>query len=167
MTFKIERSTINRLPFDYLKEVEAFRQALLAHRFTLDPAPNASELIDRAIRRVQTDGKPDDFIIDIEIIEDVTFDDRKNALLSTVHKARDSTLAAIISPGRERLMMLDISEIKPDEITPEQKAMVDSYNAIQIKKRAVIRYFTNAEIEVEELTEASIDGWTMKPEENL
>lgn len=52
MTFRIARSVMNRLPYSHADEVEKFRQAKLAHRFTGDAAPSAPAIIDHAVRRV-------------------------------------------------------------------------------------------------------------------
>jgi hypothetical protein len=71
MTYKINQTEIDGLGIDYPAEVEAFRQAKLAHRFTEgEAAPSAPAHIEQAIKRVQVDGKPDDFVSDYEVVDD-------------------------------------------------------------------------------------------------
>jgi hypothetical protein len=48
MTFQLARSVIDGLPYNYAEEVEKFRQAKLAHRFTGDVAPSAPAIIEQA-----------------------------------------------------------------------------------------------------------------------
>ena len=64
----------SKLPANFDQQVEAFRQALLKHRFTKGkPAPAASHIIENCIIRVRypiKDKKPDDFITNYEIVDD-------------------------------------------------------------------------------------------------
>jgi len=71
----VRRSDIDKLGFDFEAEVENFRQAKLAHRYTTgEPAPAARHpLVEQAVVRVppQEDGQPDEFASEYEIIEDL------------------------------------------------------------------------------------------------
>jgi hypothetical protein len=51
MTYQVPKSIVDRLPYIFADEVEKHRQALLAHRFVGDAAPNAPAIIEQAIRR--------------------------------------------------------------------------------------------------------------------
>ena len=56
MTLKIAKSVVDAQFGDFVAEVEAHRQALLAHRFTGDAAPTAPAPVEQAVRRLQRDG---------------------------------------------------------------------------------------------------------------
>jgi hypothetical protein len=166
MTFQIAKSVINGLPYNYADAVEAFRQAKLKHRFTGDVAPSAPALIESALRRVQTEGQADDFVADYEIIDDIpvpTLAERKAALVAAIRAAEAAALARIISPARERLQGLDLSAVyaKPEsERSEADRALLAKAVAIAARKDIVHRHGATQEIAVEELTEATLDGWT-------
>jgi hypothetical protein len=157
---------INGLPYRYADEVEAFRQAKLAHRFTGDIAPSAPAEIEHAVRRVHTEGQADDFITDYEIVEDIpvpTLAERKQALVGAIRNAEAAALAEIISPARERLMGLDLNAVyaRPETARSDaDRALLAKATAIASRKDTIHRHGIHLEIAVEELTEATIDGWT-------
>ena len=165
MTFQIAKSVINGLPYNHADAVEAFRQAKLAHRFTGDVAPSAPAIIEHAVRRVPREGQADDFVADYQIIDDIpvpTLAERKAVLMATIRSAEAVALARIISPARERLQGLDLNAIyaKLDAArTDADRALLAKAVDIAARKEIVLRHGIHLEIAVEELTEATIDGW--------
>src|SRR4051794_23550125 len=168
MTFQIARSVINGLGYDYAAAVEAFRQAKLAHRFTGDIAPSAPAIIEHAVSRMPNPGHADDFVADYDVIEDIpvpTLAERKQALIGTLRVMESAALGKIISPARERLMGLDINAVylKPEaERTEADRALLERMTRLAARKEVVYRHSAEREVEIEELTEASIDGWIPK-----
>jgi hypothetical protein len=166
MTFQIARSVINGLGYDYAAAVEAFRQAKLEHRFTGDIAPSAPAIIEHAVTRVPIPGQADDFVADFNVLEDIpvpTLAERKQALIGTIRAMEAAALARIISPARERLMGLDINAVyvKPEaERTDADLALLARMSQLAARKEVVYRHSANLEVAVEELTDATIDGWT-------
>ena len=169
ITFHIAKSVIDALPYNYADEVERFRQAKLAHRFTGDAAPSAPALIESAVRRVQTEGQADDFVADYAIIDDVpvpTLDECKRALVTKVRIMEETAMASIISPARERLMGIDVNAIyaKPEtERSDADRALLAKAADIAARRAALQRHSANLEVAVEELTESAIDGWMPAP----
>jgi hypothetical protein len=168
MTFQIARSVINGLGYDYAAAVEAFRQARLAHRFTGDIAPSAPAVIEHAVLRVPVPGHADDFVTDYAVIEDLpvpTLAERKQALAGTIRAMEAEALAKIISPARERLMGLDINAVyvKPEaERSDADRALLARMSQLAARKEVVYRHSAMLEVEVDDLTEATIGDWTAK-----
>jgi hypothetical protein len=166
MTFQIARSVINGLPYSYADAVEQFRQAKLAHRFTGDVAPSAPAIIEQAVRRVPVPDQADDFVADYQIIEDVpvpTLADKKAALAGTIRTMEAAALAKIISPGRERLMGLDLNAVyaRPEAARSDaDRVLLAKAADIAARKQVIQRHGAELEVAVEELTDATIDGWT-------
>jgi hypothetical protein len=170
MTFKIAKSVIDGMGIDYAAEVEAFRQAKLAHRFTGDIAPSAPAIIEHAVRRVPVEGQADDFVTDYEVVDDTppppSLNERKGRLLDSIRAAEFMSLGNIISPARERLMGMDINHVyglpEGDRDDRDREALA-TWATIAKRKQAVQRHAALLEIEVEDLTEADIEAWVPKP----
>ena len=113
-------------------------------------------------------GHADDFVADYEVIEDMpvpTLAERKQALVGTIRAMEAAALARIISPARERLMGLDINAVylKPEaERTEADRALLERMSQLAARKEVVYRHSAVLEVAVEELTEATIDGWIRK-----
>jgi hypothetical protein len=165
MTFQIAKSVINGLPYNYADAVETFRQAKLAHRFTGDVAPSAPAIIEHAVRRVPREGQADDFVADYEILDDIpvpTLAERKAVLAAAIRSAEAAALTKIISPARERLQGLDLNAVyaKPEaQRTDADRALLAKAVDVAARKDTIHRHGIHLEIAVEELTEATIDGW--------
>jgi hypothetical protein len=105
-------------------------------------------------------------VADYEILEDIpvpTLDERKQALVAAVRAMEAKALAKIISPARERLMGLDVNAVylKPEaERSEADRALLQRLSQLAARKEIVHRHSAGLEIAVEELTDATIDGWT-------
>jgi hypothetical protein len=164
----ITLSTIQGLGFTaetFARAVEDFRAAKLAHRFTVGvPAPTPQHpVIEECVRRVPPAGM-DDFVTDYELVDDSpSFEQRKQRLAGDVHRLEQEAIGHVIPPGRARLMQMDVDRIArkaAGEVTAADKEIVDAYRK---RTRLIddIRYHgAKLLAEVEDLTEASIDGWT-------
>lgn len=110
MTIKLLKSLVDRIP-DFEGQVEAYRQALLAHRMTVDePRPLAGHVIESCVRRVVVSDQPDDFVLDYEIEDDTppppvppTLEQRKAVLFDAVTQMEQSALNGVALPiGKRR-----------------------------------------------------------------
>ncbi|MGM4992699.1 hypothetical protein [Tardiphaga sp. 841_E9_N1_2] len=175
MTFQISKSQVDGLPYNFTDEVEKYQQAMLAHRFSGDAAPVAPGIIEAAVRRVQhpiEDGKPDDFVIDFEIVDDtppepvLTSADRRTKLMFQVQAAQADAAAKVISPARARLLSMDVSRIYTKAVearTPADDAVMAQHAAVQARLNALTYHTATLEVEIEDLADDKLDSWQMTP----
>jgi hypothetical protein len=73
-----------------------------------------------------------------------------------------AALAKLISPGRERLMGLDLNAVyaKPEAARSDaDHALLAKATDIAARKQLIARHGAELEVALEELTDATIDGW--------
>jgi hypothetical protein len=172
MTLQIFKSILNTLPYDFAVAVEVHRQALLAHRFTGDAAPTATALVEQAVLRMQYQGQPDDFVADYVVIDDVplspakTDAERRQDLVSVVRLAERAASDAIITPGKLRLLTLDVSRAvaKPEaERSSADKAALADLTAVQARLDAVQYHAATLEAQIDDLAVAEYENWKPAP----
>jgi hypothetical protein len=121
------------------------------------------------VRAIDPGREAVDFVADYDVIDDVpvpTLDDRKADLLGIIRGTEAAALARIISPGRERMLSLDLNAVyaNPEtDRTDADRGLLAKAADIAARKQAIQRHGVGLEIEVEELTEATINGWTPAP----
>ncbi|WP_457488948.1 hypothetical protein [Tardiphaga sp. P5_C10] len=174
MTFKINKSEVDALPFAFAEAVEAHRLALIEHRQTGNATPTHDPRVEAAVRRVIVpleEGRPDDFVTDYEIIDDTppppappTPAERRAQLLSSVQKSQAEAAAKVVSPARARLLSMDVSRVyaKPVESrTPADDAIMAQHAAIQARFNALTYHTAKLEVEIEDLADDQLDSWQM------
>jgi hypothetical protein len=109
MTFRILKSHVDALGYDFPAAVAAHIAALEAQRFNGQTAPRHDANVEAAVKRVQYPieaKKPDDFVADFEIIDDTppppTLEDRKHAAISALRHEEQAEIEAVLGPVETR-----------------------------------------------------------------
>lgn len=174
----IYQSQINELNIDFDQEVEALRQAKLAHRFDTNgsPSPLGHPLLEAAIRTVK--GKlisenppihegPDDFVLDYEIVDDIykpTLDDKKKKLKDLLYQEQDRRLSAIIPQGKMRLFNIKAYEIRSTNFlfrTSKQRKLLKEIDQKKAMIDSIIKHSATVESDIDDLTDETIDTWVL------
>lgn len=156
----------------FAEAMEGFRKALEDHRFTKNGEPRPTpphHWMEDCIKRIQfpaNQQKPDDFVLDFEIVDDSPgLAERKAMLRAQIDKLEGDAVNAILSPGKLRLMQMDVNDAlaKPDESrSPGDKAVLSAYTRYQDECRSIARRAALAIIEIDDLTDQTIDGFVPK-----
>uniref|UniRef100_E6VFL6 Uncharacterized protein n=1 Tax=Rhodopseudomonas palustris (strain DX-1) TaxID=652103 RepID=E6VFL6_RHOPX len=162
--------------------VEAYRAALEAHRSGPPgvPQPRTAELVEAVIGREPDDHPvvaqraPDRIVVlPYEIVDDrplppevpvMPLEQRKAALMMELQRAAQDAAAAVLSPARARLLSFDATEAMsvPEEArTPAQVAAIDAWSGFNSAMHDIRRRTTEIEVVIEDLTEASIGGFSL------
>ena len=135
------------------------------------PRPTAHPLVERAIRRIQKEGHPDQFFADYVVIDDtpqVSLEEKKSRLISKLRNLENATLHAEYPRGKMRLALHKCNQallIKEDQRTEAQLEDIALVKRIQDFTEGVQEIAVHLEAEIEDLTEQNIDSWQM-PELN-
>lgn len=167
---------------DFRRAVIECRDALEAH--CRGPANTPVPMYDRAVealvQRVPQEGPvatrgPDQFVIlDYEIVDDTppapppvpapTLEQRKALLVIDLNAAAQAARDAIVSPARAQLLFLDASEamnVPEDRRSPAQAKAIEAYTAFSSRCAEIARNVALAQVDIEDLTDASIDGFSL------
>jgi hypothetical protein len=153
----------------FRKRVEAFRQAKLDHHKTVgEPAPQEHHLIEACVRRVPRGEAPDDYVIDdYEIVDDrPSLRSRKDALIHQVAEQERALMMASMPPGKRRLAGLRAHEIqqKPQAERSEAEGQFVAETQARLERESAIgRHAAELQAAIEDLTEHTIDAFTLVP----
>lgn len=165
------------IPLSVVGDTTAFQSALVSHCAALEahaagpasvPAPVSIPLLDALVMRVpRGDPLPDAFqIAPYEILDDSppppSLEERKAALTAELNAAAASIQNAILSPGRAKLLDIDVTESisVPNRVrSPDQIAAIAAFTAFRSRCVEIQRNAAVAAIEIEDLTERTIGAW--------
>lgn len=158
MTLSVPRSIAAALGFDLAVAVSDFKAALEAHALTTDePAPTAPPLVEEIVR-----AHAGDFVIvdDTPVLDAAQ---KRNALFVAIATDETGRLDAIMSPARRHLANIDFVAIgrkmDTERTSAEVRRMADLQAAFA-RLADVQRHSALLMIEVEDLPEGQLDGWT-------
>jgi hypothetical protein len=160
--------------------VQQFEQAVAEHidrliafsREVGKPRPVAHPLVEMAVKRIshpKSAKLPDDFMADYVVVDDtppppppLNIEDRKRALVAAVHAAEHAAKHAVLPQRKHRLLNLNYSEAvaKPEQArTADDNLLISAAMEAGNKMRAIEMVAAQAESDIEDLTEDTVDSW--------
>lgn len=151
----------------YAAQVEEYRQARLAHRFTVNvPAPSAPAFIEAAVRRVPQSGAPDDFVADFEIIDDrlpaPSLEERRRSLIADISAEEGRRLDALMPSGKLRLLQMQATlaaKKAPPDRSPEEADALARFEHVMARMEAITLHAATLMAAVDDLAEGEIDAF--------
>lgn len=171
------------MPYEVLlsqvHDAKAFDKAVREHVAALHafakqvgtPRPTAHPLVEASIKRTQQKGAPDvykaDYVVkdDVpvpEVIPEPTLEIKKSMLHEVLNRAENEAKYKILPQRRMRLLSLKMSiamSVPEDQRSAEQREDVASYLLVQKAWQAIDLIGAQAESDLDDLTQATIDKW--------
>jgi len=167
MTFKVLLSQLSdRTAFE-----DAVRRHIQAlHEFNLTkgkPRPTAHQLVESSIQRVQTPGKPDTYVPDYEIVDDIVtnsvpLEDKKFLLICKLREVENAAINKIVPQRKMRLRAVMYNEAMStpeDQRTAEQNDYIAQVISDDAKIKGFAKIAAMAEAAIDDLTEDTVDSW--------
>ena len=171
-----------------LQDRAQFEQAVAEHVAHLTafsgvvgmPRPVAHPLVEAAVSRVsypKADKKPDSFVADYVIINDtppppppLSLEDRKYQMAASLRAAEAAAKEVVMPQRKLRLLNMKVSfanakfklidgKLDDSALTDEERNMISSYKDIQAKYAAIELASAQAESDIEDLTDDTINTW--------
>ena len=135
-----------------------------------EPRPTAHPLIEQCVGRVQTPGKPDDFVtLPFEVIDNTepapTLRQKKDRLLAEVSKLEQEKINDILPQGKFRLWsMLNNASLakKAEERSDAENEYITKFAELTKAQEGFHISAARLMSDVEDLTEENIDSWVPK-----
>jgi|SRR5882724_6973010 len=133
------------------------------------PRPTAVHpLIERAVRRIQIQGQPDKYVADYVVIDDTpqppSLEDKKNKLMSDLRFAENAAMEKVLPARKIRLAHIKYADaLSLDESvrTATHQEDIDLIGKVQGIREHYALIAAQAEAEIEDLTEQTIDSWQL------
>lgn len=136
---------------------------------TGQPRPTASPLIEMAVTREQTEGKPDTYRPDYKIIDDtppppppLNLEDRKSQVHMRLSMAESVAKDKILPPRKKRLLSVLYDQAimkKEEDRTVEDNENISNFLFINKMWVDIGIIAAKAEAAIDDLTEDNIDSW--------
>lgn len=144
------------------------------------PRPVAHPLVEAAIKRIshpKSAKLPDDYAADYVVIDDappppapLNLEDRKRALHAALAVAEIAAKEAILPQRKHRLTLIKLNAanvklritdgvVDNSALSDDDKKIIESYKVIQERYTAIELIAAQAESDIEDLTEDTIDSW--------
>src|SRR5712675_1762141 len=132
------------------------------------PRPTAHPLVERAIKRVQTQGQPDKYVADYVVVDDrpppPSLEEKKNKLLSDLRFAENAAMEKILPARKIRLAHIKYNDaLSLDETvrTAEHQKDIELITTVQGFRNQYALIAAQTEAAIEDLTEQTVDSWQL------
>lgn len=148
---------------DYINTLHAFNMVVGK------PRPTAVHpLVERAVKRIQTQGQPDKYVADFVVVDDtpppLSLEEKKHKLVSDLRFAENAAMEKILPARKIRLAHIKYSDaMSLDESvrTATHQEDIALITTVQGTRAQYTLKAAQAEADIEDLTEQTIDSWQL------